>query len=246
MPIEWRLDDVQNMASVSAATAGSTTPGVAVGPPTVHCGPTRGHGRRHSSHARTCPAVSGPADRISSPPREPWRQSYQPQLASTHGHTILQEKRAAEFYDEVGQRSLERLFRGFTEDSMVQVTLGAGQSGRGCRRARDIAAPAHMGTLIAAKPRIQAMIQDAVLAGLLLQRPLETRLAAAIATDTSANLDALDDEDRATAKLYVQKAAQAAEEAWQQPSGRLQGLSVTNPTVSDLEHPTPLLRMKIQ
>ena len=34
-----------------------------------------------------------------------------------HGHTILLEKRAAEIYDEVGQRSLERLFTGFTEDS---------------------------------------------------------------------------------------------------------------------------------
>ena len=38
-------------------------------------------------------------------------------------------KRAAEICDEVGQRSLERLFPGFTEDSLVQATLSAGQSG---------------------------------------------------------------------------------------------------------------------
>ena len=49
-------------------------------------------------------------------------------------------------------------------------------------------------------------------------------------------LGALDD-DKATAKLYVRKAAQAADEAWQQTIGALQGPSVTNPTVSALEYP---------
>ena len=48
-----------------------------------------------------------------------------------HVHTILQEKRAAENYDEVGQRSLERVFPRFTEDSITQATLSAGQSGIG-------------------------------------------------------------------------------------------------------------------
>ena len=45
------------------------------------------------------------------------------------------------------------------------------------------------------------MIQDAVLAHLLPKQPLETRLAAAIETATSAYLSALDDEDRATGKV---------------------------------------------
>ena len=127
-----------------------------------------------------------------------------------HGHTILQEQRAAEIYDEVGQRSLERLFPGFTEDSMTQATLSAGQSGIGYKRARDIAAPAHLGALTAAKPRIQEMIQDAITAGLLPKQPPETRPAAVIET-ASTYLGALDDEDKAMAKLYVQKAVQAAE-----------------------------------
>ena len=64
------------------------------------------------------------------------------------------------------------------------------------------------------------MIQVAVTAGLLLQHTLETRLDAAIATTTSTFFDALDDDDRATAKLHVQRAAQVAEEAWQQTIGR--------------------------
>ena len=82
------------------------------------------------------------------------------------------------------------------------------------------------------------MIQDVVTAGFLLQQPLETRLDAVIATATSTYLEALDDKDRATAKLYVQKAAQAIEEAWQQTIDGHHGPSVTNPTVSDLEHPS--------
>ena len=78
------------------------------------------------------------------------------------------------------------------------------------------------------------MIQDAVWAGLLPKHLLETRLAAVIETD----LGALDDEDQATAKLYVQKAAQAADEAWQQTVGGLQGPSVADPTIASLEHPS--------
>ena len=63
--------------------------------------------------------------------------------------------------DEIGQRSLERLFQGLTEHSMTQATLSAGQSGIRFKRARDIAAPAHLGALITAKPRILGMIRDA-------------------------------------------------------------------------------------
>ena len=50
------------------------------------------------------------------------------------------------------------------------------------------------------------MIQDAVTA-----EPLETRLAAVIETATPTYLEALDGEDRATAKLCVQEVTQAAE-----------------------------------
>ena len=54
------------------------------------------------------------------------------------------------------------------------------------------------------------MIQDAVLAGLLPKHTLANRHAANSETATSTYFGALDDEERATAKLYVQKAAQAA------------------------------------
>ena len=103
---------------------------------------------------------------------------------------------------------------------------------------RDIAAPAHLGALVAARPRIQAMMQDVLTAGLLPKQPLETRLAAVMETATSTYLEALGGEDRDAAKLYVQKAAQAADEAWQQAVDGHNGPVGTNPTVSELEHPS--------
>ena len=81
------------------------------------------------------------------------------------------------------------------------------------------------------------MIQDAVWTSLLPEHLVETCLAAVIETAISTYLGALDDEDNATAQLYVQKATQAADEAWQAIAG-LQGPSVTNPTVPALEHPS--------
>ena len=80
------------------------------------------------------------------------------------------------------------------------------------------------------------MIQDAVMAGLLPEQPLVTRLAAVGEAATTANLEAHDDEDKATAKVYSRKAAQAADEAWQQTVQGHNGPTVTNPTVSEIEH----------
>ena len=40
------------------------------------------------------------------------------------------------------------------------------------------------------------------------------------------------------AKMYVQKATQAGDEAWQQKIGGLHGPGVTNPTVASLERPS--------
>ena len=107
------------------------------------------------------------------------------------------------------------------------------ESGIGYKRARDIAA--HLGTLIADRPRILAMMRD-VEAGLLWEEPLVTRLAAVVEAATTTCLEALDDEDEATAELYIQKVAQAAHEAWQQSAEGHNGPIVTNPTVLEIEH----------
>ena len=94
------------------------------------------------------------------------------------------------------------------------------------KRARDIACPAHLGALVAAKPRILAVIQGA---------PLVTHLAADIEAATTTYLEALDGEEKPTAKLNIQKAAKSANEAWQQTVQRHNGPTVTNPRVSEIE-----------
>ena len=71
-------------------------------------------------------------------------------ILRVHGDTILKEQSAAAVDDEIGQRSLERLFPGFTEDTMTHAIFSASQSGLGFTRVRDIAALVHLGALIAA------------------------------------------------------------------------------------------------
>ena len=222
-PFEWRIRDVENVANVSTVTAGSITLGVAVGPRQCIVDQLLPKADViRAMHERV--QLSQDQQTEFALLRQRMGVSRIKNILRVHGHTILQEERAAEIYDEVGQRSLERLFPGLT-----------GQSGIGYR-ARDFAAPAHLGALTAAKPRIQAMIRDAVWAGPLPEHLLKTRLAAVIGTGTSTFLSALDNDEQATAKLYVQKAAQAADEAWQQTIGGLQGPGVTNPTIASLQH----------
>ena len=75
--------------------------------------------------------------------------------------------------------------------------------GRDTKERGDIAGPTHLGALIAAKPRILAMIQDAVTAGFLPKQPLESRLATVIETTSKPSMTS-------------SKAAQAVDEALQQ------------------------------
>ena len=104
---------------------------------------------------------------------------------------------------------------------MTQATRSAGQSGIGYKRARDIAAPAHLGALIAAKPRIQAMIQDAVWVGLL--------CVAVIETATSTYLSAT--------KIKPRQSCMFRRRLRQRTIGGVQGPGATNPTIASLEHP---------
>ena len=120
---------------------------------------------------------------------------------------------------------------------MTHATLSASQSRIGFKKARDIAAPAHLGALIAAKPRIRGVIRDVLLAGLLPEQLLETRLSEVIETATSTYLSALDNDEQATARLSIQKTAQAADESWQHTSSGQQGPGVAGPTIASLGHP---------
>ena len=128
---------------------------------------------------------------------------------------------------------VERLFPGFTEDTSEQAALSAGQSGIGYERSVDVARPTHLGALIAA--RILNMIRHAATASILPEQRLLVRLATLVGTASATFFVALDDPENLTTKSYLQKAAQAAEESWQQAVKGYNGPTITNPTVPDIE-----------
>ena len=142
-PPEWKIEDVRKLATVSTVTVGSTTLGVAVGPRQFIADQLLAKADVIRATHERVQLCHGPHTEFALL-RESLGVSRINHILRVHGHTILHKKRAAEIYDEVGQMSLERLFPGFTEDSSVQATLSGGQSGRGYKRARDIAAPAHL------------------------------------------------------------------------------------------------------
>ena len=100
---------------------------------------------------------------------------------------------------EVGQRSRERLFPGFTEDSTEQAAFSHN------------ARLAHLGPLIAAKPHILDVVRGAATAGLLSEQPLLARLDTQLRRLPPPSSTPFDDSENPTAQLYLQKEAQAAD-----------------------------------
>ena len=79
------------------------------------------------------------------------------------------------------------------------------------------------------------MIRGATSADLLPEQPLLAWLSALVESASVAFLDALDDAEKPTTRLYLQKAARAAEESWEQTVLGYSGPTVTNPTVPEIE-----------
>ena len=66
------------------------------------------------------------------------------------------------------------------------------------------------------------------------EHPPPARPSAATESAPAAFLDALDDSGKPTARPYLQKAAEAAEQLWQQTVQGYNGPTVTNPTVPEI------------
>ena len=103
-----------SVAKTSAATDGSITLRGRCWISTVHRGPALERGRRHPSDASTRQTLPGQQTEFALL-RESLGVSRVNYILRVHGHTILQEQRAAEVHDEIGQRSLEQLFPGLTK-----------------------------------------------------------------------------------------------------------------------------------
>ena len=106
----------------------------------------------------------------------------------------------------------------------------------------DGARPAHVGAVLAARPRIRDMIRDATNAELVVAPPLLLRL---VENATAAFLKPFDDSERTTAHLNLQEAAQAADEAWEQIVNEHNGPSIAGPTIADVERVDRTLKTKM-
>ena len=126
-------------------------------------------------------------------------------ILRAHGHIIQREEEAAKIF-EVGTRSLERLFPGFTVHSSDQAALSAGESAVGYKRFVDVAVQHTLEPSFGAQQQPDSCQNNFFL----------TRLDTSIGAASAAFFRALDDSESPTAQLYLQKAAHAADEAWQQ------------------------------
>ena len=131
---EWRIRDVQNMAKVTTVIEGSITLGVAVGPRQYIADQLLAKTDVSRAMHERVQLCQDPQTEFALF-RESLGVCRINQIRRVHGHTIIQQQRVLEISDDVGQRSLERLFPGFTEESVTQATLSAGQSGIGYQRA---------------------------------------------------------------------------------------------------------------
>ena len=205
------------LAKTSAPTAGSSTLGVAVG-------------HFITDQLRT------KADVIRAV-RESLGVSRINHILRVQGHKILEEQRAAAIYERSGSDHSNGSSRVSREDSTTQATLSAGQFEIGFKRARDIAAPVHLEAL---QPNRASRVRSETQFGRAFSltrswRGVSLRSSRPPPPPISAHSTTT---EQATAKLCIQKAAQAAGEPWQQTVSGQQGPGVTNPTIASLGHPS--------
>ena len=107
-PLEWRIHEVQNMTKSPRSHSGKLHTCSGCRTATAHHGPARGQGRHSSARTR----------RQSSPSFEKvWELAVS---TTSYQYTATQSFRnSGQKSYEVGQRSLERLFPGLTEDSVT-------------------------------------------------------------------------------------------------------------------------------
>ena len=99
-PLDWKIDEVRKLASVSTVAAGSTTLGVAVGPRQFIVDQLLFKADVIQAMRERVQLCQGPRTECALL-RESLGVSRTNHIHRVHGHAILQEKRAAEIYDEI-------------------------------------------------------------------------------------------------------------------------------------------------
>jgi hypothetical protein len=210
---QWQLDQVRTKASVSLASDGTLTLGVATGSSEfVTSQLQRKTQVVKAMHERVQLCQDPQAEFILA--RESLGLGRVNHILRVHGHSLVERDGAAAAFDAVGRTSLERLFQGMTDEGHTQATLSAKEAGLGWREALDVARPAHLGCLVAVGPRVKAMIQSGAVAGLLPVASLERRLDGLVNAAETAFLATLDEIEKVKAEEFLRRAKVASASAW--------------------------------
>jgi hypothetical protein len=228
---QWQLEQVRSNASVSLATEGTLTLGVATGPEDFIVAQLKRKTRVvKAMHERVQLCQDPQTESVLA--RESLGVGRVNHILRVHGHTLVEQGGAAGAFDDVGRTTLERLFPGVTDEGHVQATLDDKQAGFGWRQALDVARPAHLGGLVAAGPRVKAMIQACTVAGLIPAGSLERRLNVLGASAEAAYLASLDEVEQIKAEEFLRRAKAAAEEAWARIESGAPGLDPVAPRIA--------------
>ena len=235
-PPEWRIVDVQNTAKVSTVTAGRITLGVAV------------ETRQYMADQLFAKAdvIRAMRERVHlcQDPQTEFALLYESlgvsrinHILRVHGHTINEPLKFMMRVDSDllrGSSWVSRKIARYRPHS-AQASPESGTRERETLRLR-------LGALIAAKPHIQAMIQDAATAGLLLQQPLETRLDAT-ATPTYTSTPLMTKTEPRQSCTFRKRPRQLKKRGSKQ-SGSIMGPASQTRQCQTSSTPTPPRRMK--
>ena len=233
--VQWQVEQVRTKATVQLAAEGTNTLGVATGP--AHFVTAQLETKTavvKAMHERVQLCQDSQSEFILA--RESLGVGRVNHILRVHGHHLAENGGATNKFDDVGRRSLERLFPGLTSEGYEQASLGARESGLGWRLAQDVARPAHLGALVAASPRVKDMVRACASAGLLPADLLETRLDSLIATAEASYYSVLDEVEKVKAEEFLRRAKAAAEEMWQRT---LTGASGPDPPAPMVAHDGP-------
>jgi broad specificity phosphatase PhoE len=211
---EWRVAEVEELATVSTAEVAVPTLGVATGSlAAVEQQLQQKIKVVKAMQERTVVCQDAQTEHVIN--RQCLGVGKANHIMRVHGDELVRHGEALNAFDDAGQESMDRLFPGLTAEGREQASLAAAVGGLGWRRAKDTARPANLGALVSAGPKVRAMAAAAVHAGLIGAGQVETILEERTLRVETAYLGGLDEAERMKAEEFLRRAKRAADEQLQ-------------------------------
>ena len=210
---QWRLGEVEQLASICDPKHANLTLGAALG----------GKDARVEHFKNKTKVVQAMHDKIrlcnSSKTEFVLSRAFLGVSKTTHlmraaGLDLFDEASALSEFDGVQDATLGRLFGGVTQEGTEQASLCAGVGGLGMRRARDTALAAAIASRILARPKVADISQELFKAGLLDDDELIHHFDAVTDDATAEFLGTLDSVEAHQVRDMLSQARNEASEEW--------------------------------